>query len=114
MKKENLVLIGLLAVLVGLSGCMDTLYPQREYGASFESAKSNQILNPEAGKKPIPVSGMDGQAAQNAIEKYRQSFGGKQAPGASYGGPAGVAYFSPVSGGGYGEGMGGTQTNSGH
>jgi hypothetical protein len=46
----------------------------KNWGKSFESAKQNQILNPEAGKDSKPVVGMDGQAAEKSIEKQRQSF----------------------------------------
>jgi hypothetical protein len=68
-------LIGLIAVLSVSSGC-GTL-PQREtlldrnWGASFETAKQNQILYPEAGKNLDPVVGLDGQVAEASMEKYR-------------------------------------------
>ncbi len=49
-----LTLIGLIATLLIASGCgvKETML-DRNWGKSFESAKSNQILNPEAGKDPV-------------------------------------------------------------
>ncbi|MCD4820779.1 MAG: hypothetical protein K8R11_01595 [Methanococcoides sp.] len=46
----------------------------RNWGSSFESAKQSQILNPEAGKNLDTVVGLDGQAVENVVEKYRQGF----------------------------------------
>ena len=47
-----ILLIGLIATLLIFSGCgvKDTML-SRNWGKSFELAKSNQILNPEAGKE---------------------------------------------------------------
>jgi hypothetical protein len=68
-------LIGLTAALLISSGCSakETML-NRNWGSSFESAKSNQILDPEAGKNLDPVLGLDGQAAGANMEKYRQGF----------------------------------------
>ena len=71
-----LILIGLLiAGLLIFSGCgtKETML-SRNWGNSFESAKQSQILNPEAGKNLDTVVGLDGQAAENTMEKYRQGF----------------------------------------
>lgn len=73
---RHLICIGLMAAI--LSGCttMRTFFAQRktELGASFESAKTNQILNPDASENLEPVTGFDGQAAQITIKKYREGF----------------------------------------
>ena len=71
-----LILIGLLiAGLLIFSGCgtKETML-SRNWGNSFESAKQSQILNPEAGKNLDPVVGLDGQAVENNMQKYRQGF----------------------------------------
>ncbi len=70
-----LILIGLIAALLIFSGCgtRETML-SRNWGSSFESAKQSQILNPEAGRNLEPVAGLDGQAAGNSMEKYRQRF----------------------------------------
>jgi hypothetical protein len=73
------VLIGLLAAPTMFSGCGRTLPGHQEtmldknWGRSYESAKYNQILNHDAGKSQKPVAGLDGQAADSIMEKYRES-----------------------------------------
>ena len=69
-----LTLIGLIATLLIFSGCARETMLSRNWGNSFESAKQSQILNPEAGKNIDPVVGLDGQAVENVVEKYRQGF----------------------------------------
>jgi len=82
-KVRYVLLIGLIAFLSILSGCAGRTAAQREtmldknWGKSFELAKQNQILNPEAGKNPAPVVGLDGQAAEGNMEQYRKGFKGK-------------------------------------
>lgn len=46
----------------------------KNWGRSYETAKYNQILNPEAGKNLEPVVGLDGVAAENVVNKYDQGF----------------------------------------
>ncbi|NIS71313.1 MAG: pilus assembly protein [Proteobacteria bacterium] len=72
-----LIWIGLIGALLSpsVSAGMFSNQRQTDFGASFESAKSNQILNPAAGKDLEPVPGFDGQAAQITLEKYREDFG---------------------------------------
>ena len=71
-----LISIGLIVALASPSASAWMFYDQRktDFGASFESAKSGQILNPDAGKNLEPVSGFDGQAARVTVEKYREGF----------------------------------------
>jgi hypothetical protein len=73
-------IIGLIvAALSVFSGC-GTFSSQREtmldrnWGTSLEAAKQSQILNPEAGKTPYPVAGLDGQAAAASTQSYRKGF----------------------------------------
>jgi hypothetical protein len=68
-----LIAIGLIAALSVFSGCGATLL-DKNWGKSFESAKYNQILNPEAGKNLEPVVGLDGQAAEITLGTYRNGF----------------------------------------
>lgn len=90
LKKENTMLIryftliGLTAALLISSGCSakETML-SRNWGSSFESAKSNQILDPEAGKNLDPVLGLDGQAVGISMEKYRQGFNKEKSEGLS-------------------------------
>jgi hypothetical protein len=84
--KSQLTTIALVASLfvLGAAGCAGDLpKPERfsildsHWGESFEMAKRNQILNPEAGKDLDPVTGLDGEAAEANMEKYRDGFGEK-------------------------------------
>jgi hypothetical protein len=84
MLKRYFVLIGLITALAVVSGCGRKITGQgetmldRNWGRSFESAKHNQILNPDAGKNLDPVTGMDGQAGEGIIKKYRKKSDEKQ------------------------------------
>jgi hypothetical protein len=61
----------------------------RNWGRSYESAKYNQMLNPEAGKTAEPVTGIDGEAAEKSVQKYRKSFE-KEPPQRSQGTSLGI------------------------
>jgi hypothetical protein len=75
MKKRILPLIGLAAVILLIStGCAGPTRSAMDYGTSFHLGKFNQIANPEAAKNLGMVSGLDGVAAHEAIEKYRKGF----------------------------------------
>lgn len=66
---------GIVAVIFMISfafaGCgHDTL--KQNWGSSFESIKNNQTANPDASKNLEPVVGLDGTAAEKAMEGYQQ------------------------------------------
>jgi hypothetical protein len=46
----------------------------KNWGRSYETAKYNQIANPDAGKKTTPVEELEGNAAENTVEGYQESF----------------------------------------
>lgn len=81
MYKKYIVLAGLIACAVWLSGCAASRL-EMDYGTSYKLSKMNQTLNPDAEKNLAPVEGISGQAAQIAADKYEKSFG-KSAPGAA-------------------------------
>jgi hypothetical protein len=54
--------------------CAGTPELDRNWGRSFETAKTNQILNLEAQKNLEPVVGQDGQVAVMSMEAYLGSF----------------------------------------
>ena len=60
------------AVVFLLGACASRL--DRDYGTSVKLLKMNQTLNPDAEKNTDPVSGMDGTAAQNVMDKYQKGF----------------------------------------
>ena len=82
MVKGNVILIVLLAMFsVSLWGCAGNVpeaqrvnYLDMNFGKSFESAKNNQILNPDAGKNLEPVVGLNGVEAEYGVDKYKKSF----------------------------------------
>ncbi len=81
MYKKYVVIIGLIAWAFWLSGCASSSRIEMDYGTSYKLSKMNQIFNPDAEKNLKPVEGIDGHAAQAALDNYQKSFG-KTAPGA--------------------------------
>ena len=51
----------------------DTLM-DHNWGKSQETARYQQISNPDAGKDTEPVVGLDGDAAERNLNRYRKSF----------------------------------------
>ena len=80
MGRRSLFLIGFAALLFIAVGCAAPNRLEKDFGNSVNQAKSNQILNPEAGQNIEPVSGLDGEAAQAILEKYRKDFEKPPAP----------------------------------
>ena len=79
MSTKHLWIAGITVAMIGICGCAQTFYPEgtpleRNWGKSYEAAKYNQILDPEAGKNTDPVTGLDGEAVSRSNEKYRKSF----------------------------------------
>ena len=82
MLKGNMILIVALAMFsVSLWGCAGNIpeaqrtdYLNMNFGKSLETAKNNQILNPDAGKNLEPVVGLNGEAAEQGVDKYKESF----------------------------------------
>jgi hypothetical protein len=75
--KRLAIVIGFLAGAALLGGCADTRQTRLEgdFGTSHGLSVFNQTLNPEAESNLQPVEGLDGQAAVNNMNKYRDSFG---------------------------------------
>jgi hypothetical protein len=68
-------------LLILIAGCSSTgkLFQEetaldKNWGRSVETAKYNQIIDPEAGKNLKPVEGLSGNAAGNSVDKYEKSF----------------------------------------
>jgi hypothetical protein len=80
MLNRRLIVIAIMGALLIALGCNGTRPIQgenlldRNWGRSYETAKYNQMLNPDAGKNLEPVVGFDGTAAANNSDKYRDSF----------------------------------------
>ncbi len=75
-------------ILLIAAGCNHYGALKKDYGNSYNMAKSGQILNPGASKNLKPVTGLPGTAADAAMKKYGDSFastgqgGSGQAPSA--------------------------------
>ncbi len=65
-------------LMILLAGCAESPVHTREldtrFGDAVRQARARQTLNPEASRNTDPVSGIDGVAAQHAIEEYQKSF----------------------------------------
>ena len=63
-----------LTIISFLTACVE---PAPRYEAEFGNATratlNAQIINPNAGNNPDPVAGLDGRAANEAIENYQDS-----------------------------------------
>ena len=66
-----------------LGGCAIPATPSYDakFGEAVRQAQALQTLNPDAGKNTDPVTGIDGQSGQAAVDRYQQSF---QAPPRSF------------------------------
>jgi len=73
MKKIMIIALYLLPLVVLILGCGPTRL-EMNYGTSYQLQKHSQTLNPQAEKNKKPVVGLNGKAAQNAVEKYQKGF----------------------------------------
>lgn len=65
--------VSMLAAL--LSACVEPAPRyEAEFGHATRATLNAQIINPNAGNNPDPVAGLDGQAANDALENYQKSF----------------------------------------
>lgn len=89
MKSELITVMsaGLLAVTV-LAGCAPAS-PRLDakFGDAVNTAKAQQIINPDASRNTNPVAGIDGQAANAIINNYHKSY---EAPAPASSGVIGV------------------------
>ena len=63
------------AVLAGCAASQSVTpnYDMR-FGDAVREARMRMTMNPNAGRNPDPVAGMDGRAAQEAFGRYQDSF----------------------------------------
>ena len=69
-----LAILGWVIFFVSCSQMQKETLLDKNWGRSYETAKYNQILNPDASKNLKPAADLDGQAANNNVKKYRDSF----------------------------------------
>jgi hypothetical protein len=77
MFKKHPALVGLIVVMLLSFGCgrgfIEPTPLDRHWGESFERAKISQQLDPDASQNLEPVTGLDGQAAEGDMQKYREA-----------------------------------------
>lgn len=72
--KKTLVSIMFLTFVVGTGGCASrTPAWDDRFGDAVRAARAQQTLNPQAGRDGDPVAGLDGLAAHEAIERYKDA-----------------------------------------
>ena len=66
----------LLAGTLFFCACANPRYVQldTDRGRAYETARFNQIINPDAVVTAMPVEGIDGQAGDLTYKKYQDSF----------------------------------------
>lgn len=58
-----------------LAGCAtNTPVLDKHFGEAVNAAKAQQTINPDASQNTDPVAGVDGQAANAAVDRYHRSF----------------------------------------
>lgn len=72
MKKAILMIICLAVVIGGCAWQQSRV--EADYGTSYQLQKYGQTLNPDAEKTLTSTQGLDGQAALNAMTRYRKTF----------------------------------------
>ncbi len=75
LKFSPLKLVLLTLVVAGLVGCINpSPVVDNNFGKAVNAAKAQQIINPDASLNRDPVAGVDGQAADAAMNRYHRSF----------------------------------------
>jgi hypothetical protein len=70
---KKLPAIALLLSLVAGCSSVTPNYDAR-FGDAVRDAKRKMIINPDAGKNPDPVAGMDGKAARESVLLYQGTY----------------------------------------
>lgn len=78
MNKQGAIIVAvILMISFALAGCNHSTLKEN-WGSSFESAKQNQTANPDASKNLEPVVGLDGIAAEKAMQGYQKGCGDQE------------------------------------
>lgn len=81
MSNAKTMLAGLCGILL-LAGCANRMPTQvdQRFGEAVNTAKAQQIINPDAPRNTDPVMGIDGKAADATADRYHKSFETPPAP----------------------------------
>jgi hypothetical protein len=68
--------IPLVAATLLLAGCAASTTPNYDlrFGEAVRNAKHQMTIDPDAGRNPDQVLGMDGRAAHESLLRYQESF----------------------------------------
>ena len=73
MIKYNLIFVIFISALISACAQTSPRY-DAEFGNATRATLQAQIINPDAGNNPDTVTGLDGQAARDAMYNYQKSF----------------------------------------
>jgi len=78
MQTRCLAITAILSILLLTFGCSGSPYREtaldKSWGRSLEATQFAQMIDPDAGKDPAPVEGLDGRASETNVFKYLKSF----------------------------------------
>lgn len=94
------ILAALLAPVVLASCATQTPVLDQHFGDAVNAAKALQTINPDASLNADPVAGIDGQAANAAVDRYHRSFERPPATGNVFTIGVGTGGSSGTTGGG--------------
>jgi hypothetical protein len=64
----------LLLLAIALNGCSTTPGVDRFFGTSYELARESQRVDPKAGIKPQPLTGIEGNVGKLVMDRYKTGF----------------------------------------
>jgi hypothetical protein len=95
MLNKILVIATVALLMTGIFGCSkgnltnplqtEESLLNKNWGRSYETAKYNQTLDPEAGKNTKPVEGLQGPVGERIMEGYMKGGEQKQQPPSEFG-----------------------------
>lgn len=74
MRRAVFYIFGMTLSIFLMTACALPTRVDKNFGKSVKQAQINQILDPEGERNLEPVIGLDGNAAQAGIKKYRKAF----------------------------------------
>lgn len=73
--KRKAIMLFAFPITAALAGCVAPApHLEAHFGDAVRQAVAQQTLNPNASLNPDPVSGIDGEAAKNAADRYQETF----------------------------------------
>jgi hypothetical protein len=70
MELKTTAIAGVALLVIMISGCAGTPELDKNWGRSYEEAKTTQTMNPDGHYNTAPVVGQRGPAVENSLENY--------------------------------------------